>query len=53
MDSANASAKSAPTVGAIYLFFIGCRTLWVLITSSVRAAKRASEKLPDASEKSA
>ncbi|MGK2870690.1 MAG: hypothetical protein ACSLFL_00340 [Alphaproteobacteria bacterium] len=53
MDSADAFVKGALTVGAIYLFFLGCRALWALITSSVSAAMRAYEKLPDAMEQTA
>ncbi len=53
MDSADAFVKGALTVGAIYLFFLGCRAVWALITSSFRAAKKALEKLPDAMEQTA
>lgn len=50
MDLADTFVKGALTVGAIFLFYLGCLWLWKLITSSV---KRASEKLPDAMEKTA
>lgn len=53
MDSADAFVKGALTVGAIYLFIWACRAVWALITSSARAAKKASEKLPGAMEQTA
>jgi len=54
MDLANVIVKGAITAGGLCLFFWCCIAIWEFITSSFRAAaKKVSEKLPDAMEQTA